>query len=101
MHSNQIVHAQHPSAHPLLNRVNGVAGGLSFRKILATAARASFCLTALGMRQHLWPRVAVRPQFWRCVWHGWVTISAGCREANDPQQSWGFEGEPPEAVIKD
>jgi transglutaminase-like putative cysteine protease len=22
-------------------------------------------------------------------------------EANDPQQSWGFEGEPPEAVIKD
>jgi hypothetical protein len=21
--------------------------------------------------------------------------------ANDPQQSWGFEGEPPEAVIKD
>ena len=22
-------------------------------------------------------------------------------EANNPQQSWGFEGEPPEAVIKD
>jgi hypothetical protein len=21
--------------------------------------------------------------------------------ANNPQQSWGFEGEPPEAVIKD
>jgi hypothetical protein len=25
----------------------------------------------------------------------------GVREANNPQQSWGFEGEPPEAVIKD
>jgi hypothetical protein len=23
------------------------------------------------------------------------------KKANDPQQSWGFEGEPPEAVIKD
>jgi hypothetical protein len=23
------------------------------------------------------------------------------RKANNPQQSWGFEGEPPEAVIKD
>jgi hypothetical protein len=22
-------------------------------------------------------------------------------KANDPQQSWGFEGEPPKAVIKD
>jgi hypothetical protein len=22
-------------------------------------------------------------------------------EANNPQQSWGFEGEPPEAVMKD
>ena len=22
-------------------------------------------------------------------------------QANNPQQSWGFEGEPPEAVIKD
>ena len=23
------------------------------------------------------------------------------REANNPQQSWGFDGEPPEAVMKD
>jgi hypothetical protein len=27
--------------------------------------------------------------------------SANWDEANNPQQSWGFEGEPPEAVIKD
>jgi hypothetical protein len=27
-------------------------------------------------------------------------LSLAMREANNPQQSWGFEGEPPEAVIK-
>jgi hypothetical protein len=27
--------------------------------------------------------------------------TAAYYQANNPQQSWGFEGEPPEAVIKD
>src|SRR5262249_9128240 len=30
-----------------------------------------------------------------------VVAAAIAWSANNPQQSWGFEGEPPEAVIKD
>jgi hypothetical protein len=34
-------------------------------------------------------------------WAAEVVKEARRSRANNPQQSWGFEGEPPEAVIKD
>ena len=33
--------------------------------------------------------------------HDYVGTMAGVPQINNPQQSWGFEGEPPKAVMKD
>src|SRR5271169_7212068 len=43
--------------------------------------------------------VLSRPRYGRRA--GLAEDSDGTAVANNPQQSWGFEGEPPEAVMKD
>src|SRR5215831_9312819 len=40
------------------------------------------------------------PKLWNCLYSLRHSRRLSWR-ANNPQQSWGFEGEPPEAVIKD
>ena len=58
----------------------------------------------IGQLCHPRPREVVlltaAPQRAQPEAHHLVAKGAECREANNPQQSWGFEGEPPEAVIK-
>jgi hypothetical protein len=65
----------------------GFACGYAVRELVSRQRRAA------EKRRYLERQAVAKRQLLQKM------ISA--RQANDPQQSWGFEGEPPEAVIKD
>jgi hypothetical protein len=53
------------------------------------------------------PVPAILPSAWVLFTMACLCAAANCfaaeptKQANNPQQSWGFGGEPPEAVMKD
>jgi hypothetical protein len=57
-------------------------------------------IAVLGGAAAAWP-LATRAQQVERMRRIGVVVQSTDDQANNPQQSWGFDGEPPEAVMKD